>query len=128
MVGTLQGGKKAAKTNKEIHGEDFYARIGQKGGRNGHTGGFASDVVGKDGLTGRERAKRAGQIGGLVSRRGTALRDEEGNAITKEGKKYAYPKNVKRPRKCPTEVPTPEHGKKESIRLWQRLFSGVKHA
>lgn len=32
MVGTIQGGKKAAATNKLRHGNDFYARIGQRGG------------------------------------------------------------------------------------------------
>lgn len=41
MVGTIIGGKKAARTNKELHGKDFYKRIGAKGGRNGHMKGFA---------------------------------------------------------------------------------------
>lgn len=72
MTGTKAGGQKAAKTNKERHGEGFYARIGKKGGQNGHTGGFASNKVGEDGLSGRERAKIVGAIGGLVSRRGPA--------------------------------------------------------
>lgn len=44
MAGTVEGGKRAAETNKRIHGEGFYARIGAKGGKNGHTGGFAADV------------------------------------------------------------------------------------
>ena len=122
MSGTKLGGQRAAKTNKERHGEGFYARIGAKGGRNGHTGGFASDVVGKDGLTGRERAKQAGQIGGLISRRGKSLRDKDGKTITTEGKQY----KTGRPKKCPTEVPTPEHGKQENIHLWKRLFRGGK--
>ena len=72
MAGNKIGGMKAAITNKIRHGEGFYARIGQIGGRNGTTGGFNSDVVGKDGLTGRERAKIAGRKGGLISRRGPA--------------------------------------------------------
>lgn len=65
----LTGGLKAAATNYKLRGADFYAKIGAKGGRNGHTGGFASDVVGKDGLTGRERAKLVGAIGGFRSSR-----------------------------------------------------------
>lgn len=72
MVGTKAGGMKAAQTNKLKHGEDFYSRIGKQGGMNSHTGGFASDVVGEDGLTGRERARIAGAKGGRISRRGPA--------------------------------------------------------
>lgn len=63
MAGTKIGGQKAAATNKAKHGPDFYARIGRKGGRNGHTGGFAADP---------ELAKRAGAIGGRKSKRGPA--------------------------------------------------------
>lgn len=63
MAGTIEGGKKAAKTNKEKHGDDFYARIGAKGGKNGHTGGFAAN---------RELASIAGKIGGQISKRGKA--------------------------------------------------------
>lgn len=63
MAGTLEGGKKAAATNKAKHGDDFYARIGRKGGKNGHTGGFAAN---------RELASRVGRIGGRISRRGKA--------------------------------------------------------
>ena len=43
--------------------------IASKGGKNGNTGGFASDLVGKDGLTGRQRAAVKGAIGGERSRR-----------------------------------------------------------
>ena len=74
MVGTKAGGLKAAKTNRERHGEGFYARIGRRGGQNGHVGGFNSDKVGKDGLTGFERARIAGAMGGRKSRRGPAKR------------------------------------------------------
>lgn len=63
MAGTIEGGKKAAKTNKELHGEDFYARIGRRGGKNGHTGGFAAN---------RELASIAGRKGGQISKRGKA--------------------------------------------------------
>lgn len=75
MAGTQTGGKKAAEENKRRYGKDFYARIGAKGGRNGHTGGWASDAVGKDGLTGYERAKKYGAIGGAKSKRGPARKD-----------------------------------------------------
>ena len=70
MSGTKVGGIKARETNYKNNGPDFYSKIGKIGGRNGHTGGFASDVVGEDGLTGRERARVAGAKGGSISRRG----------------------------------------------------------
>ena len=69
MSGTIEGGRKAAATNKERHGKDFYQGIGHKGGKVQKGGGFASDKVGKDGLTGKERAKVAGVLGGKASRR-----------------------------------------------------------
>lgn len=65
MAGTKEGGRKASITNRLKHGEDFYERIGRKGGQNGHTGGFASNP---------EPAKIAGRKGGRLSRRGKALR------------------------------------------------------
>ena len=58
MAGTKAGGKKAAATNKAKNGEDFYARIGRKGGQNGHTGGFAANP---------QLARQAGRKGGLIS-------------------------------------------------------------
>ena len=76
MSGTVAGGKKAAITNMKKQGADFYKRIGKKGGMNGHTGGFASDKVGRDGLTGYERAKKVGSTGGRISRRGKAKKNE----------------------------------------------------
>lgn len=69
MAGTPEGGLKAKLTNTKTYGKDYYARIGRIGGQNGRTGGFASDIVGKDGLTGRQRAKVAGVKGGRLSRR-----------------------------------------------------------
>ena len=53
MAGTKAGGMKAAATNKARHGSD-------KGGKNGHTGGFAAN---------RELARIAGAKGGRISRR-----------------------------------------------------------
>lgn len=68
MAGTKAGGRKAAATNKQKYGDGFYARIGQKGGQNGHTGGFAANP---------ELAKIAGQKGGRISRRGLAAKHLE---------------------------------------------------
>ena len=69
MSGTKEGGRKARDTNIKRFGKDFYRRLGRKGGRNSHTGGFASNKVGADGLTGVERARIAGAKGGRASRR-----------------------------------------------------------
>ena len=60
MAGTRNGGKQAAQTNKKLYGADFYARIGAKGGKRGHTGGFYAN---------RELARKAGAKGGRISRR-----------------------------------------------------------
>lgn len=62
MAGNREGGLKAAAKNK-ARDPDFYARIGRKGGKAGHTGGFAAN---------RELASEAGKIGGKISRRGKA--------------------------------------------------------
>lgn len=70
MAGTKDGGRKAAELNKKKYGEDFYIKIGSLGGKLGKTGGFASQKVGKDGLTGVERARLVGTKGGKKSRRG----------------------------------------------------------
>lgn len=88
MPGTKEGGAKAAETNKRIHGSDFYREIGRKGGRNGVSGGFASKSVGKDGLTGAERARIAGRKGGSISRRGSA-KNSSRNKNEREIKEYA---------------------------------------
>lgn len=63
MAGTKSGGIKARNTNYERHGEDFYRNIGRRGGKNGHTGGFAAN---------HELAKIAGAKGGKISKRGKA--------------------------------------------------------
>ena len=69
MSGTKAGGIKARATNIKKYGKDFYRNIGRKGGSRSSTGGFASKKVGADGLTGRQRAKLVGAIGGHISRR-----------------------------------------------------------
>ena len=72
MAGTKIGGKKAADTNRKRYGSKFYAEIGRIGGQRGTTGGWASESIGKDGLTGYERAKKWGAVGGKKSKRGPA--------------------------------------------------------
>ena len=68
MAGTKIGGQRAAQTNKKRYGSDWYARIGQIGGKNGNTGGFAANP---------ELAKIAGAKGGRHSKRGPAKRKGE---------------------------------------------------
>jgi hypothetical protein len=68
MAGNKAGGLKAAKTNKERYGEDWYKKIGKIGGHNGHTGGFAANP---------QLAKIAGMKGGRISKRGPAKKKEE---------------------------------------------------
>lgn len=70
MAGSKAGGKKTAKTNKNRYGKDYYKNIGRLGGVKSSNGGFASQKTGKDGLTGRERARVAGKKGGKASKRG----------------------------------------------------------
>ncbi len=60
MAGTKAGGQKAAATNKTKYGKDFYAKIGQQGGKLGRTGGFYAN---------RDLARKAGAMGGRISRR-----------------------------------------------------------
>ena len=60
MAGTKAGGQKAAGTNKQRYGSDFYAKIGAKGGKKGRTGGFYAN---------RDLARIAGAKGGRISRR-----------------------------------------------------------
>ena len=60
MAGTYKGGKQAAKTNKENHGEDFYKIIGAKGGRKtGVIKGFAAMSP--------EKRRELGRQGGSVT-------------------------------------------------------------
>ena len=83
MAGTREGGVKARQTNLEKYGPDFYKTIGKRGGQMGVSGGFASDKVGADGLTGSERARIAGSKGGTKSKRkGTIFVERDGEKIT----------------------------------------------
>lgn len=68
MSGTKTGGAKAAQTNLEKYGEDFYAKIGAIGGRKGTTGGVYNNP---------EKARRIGSLGGQKSKRGHKLLSED---------------------------------------------------
>lgn len=94
MSGTVSGGKKAAQKTKELHGKDFYRNIGRKGGKRSTTGGFASQKVGKDGLTGAERAKLVGAKGGRRSKRPSATIQRLKDRIMKDSKLYEAIKDI----------------------------------
>lgn len=75
MGGTHKGGLKTAAANKQRYGLNFYKQIGRAGGKKSRGGGFGSDKIGPDGLTGKERAAVAGKIGGTTSRKPPAYVD-----------------------------------------------------
>ena len=60
MAGTKNGGRRAAVTNKQRYGANFYEMIGRKGGKISKGGGFAMNP---------ELARVAGAKGGRASRR-----------------------------------------------------------
>ena len=61
MSGTREGGLKARETNRKKQGDDFYKRIGSKGGKWCGMKGFALNP---------DLARNAGAKGGRISRRG----------------------------------------------------------
>ena len=63
MSGSRLGGLKAAETNKQRYGRDWYKKIGKIGGKACVPKGFAVNP---------ELAKRAGSTGGKLSKRGKA--------------------------------------------------------
>lgn len=73
MAGTKIGGLAAAVTNKARHGEGFYARVGAIGGKLGKTGGFYEN---------RERARKAGALGGVNGKRGYERHVDELGGVT----------------------------------------------
>lgn len=91
MSGTSVGGKKAMETNTNRYGDDYYSRIGKKGGARGrgkdYQGGFAYVAPGQTVNNG----KRFGAMGGYLSKRsrhinvGDKLRNEEINELLKLG-------------------------------------------
>jgi general stress protein YciG len=60
MAGTRKGGFRAAATNKQRYGIDFYRNIGRMGGQKSRNGGFAKNP---------QLAREAGRKGGQASRR-----------------------------------------------------------
>lgn len=70
MAGTITGAKKAAKTNKEKYGADYYRHLG-------HLGGSAITDKPRGFAANPELAKRAGRIGGKRSKRGKAKKNPE---------------------------------------------------
>jgi len=61
MSATKEGGVKAAVTNKQKYGEDFYKKIGTLGGKKSRGGGFAAATP--------EQVREWGRKGGRKSRR-----------------------------------------------------------
>jgi general stress protein YciG len=67
MAGTKRGGLKAAQTNKQRYGSNFYMSIGRLGGKISRGGGFAKNP---------ELAREAGRKGGQASRKRRAEQAE----------------------------------------------------
>lgn len=82
MAGTKAGGKRAAATNKEKYGDDFYANIGRKGGKKCGAKGFA--------LMDPEKRSAAGKKGGTISKRGPAKNKYTAPHIDEEDKKKGW--------------------------------------
>lgn len=70
IAGTRAGGIKAAATNKQRYGLNYYEQIGRKGGKISRGGWFHPDYVDPlTGKTGHENAVEAGKKGGQAYRR-----------------------------------------------------------
>lgn len=98
MPGNRIGGLKASATNKARYGKDWYAKIGRKGGQNGHTGGFAANP---------ELAKEAGRKGGTISKRGPAKNPRTPHLSDKEyaiGKTEAAVRSAAERRRLKAEI------------------------
>lgn len=71
MANRTTGRKQAVAKIRRKYGRGFYKRIGKLAGGGKHIiqGGFASQKVGADGLTGPQRAKQASKLSAEVRRR-----------------------------------------------------------
>lgn len=67
MGGSKIGGIKARNTCYKKYGKNFYRDIGRIGGKLGHVGGFNN----------HDLAVSAGRLGGSISRRGKAKKNEK---------------------------------------------------
>ena len=67
MCGTKAGGLRAAETNKKKYGEDFYVKMGKKGGLAQVPKGFSMNI---------KLARKAGRKGGKTSKRGPVKKKE----------------------------------------------------
>lgn len=82
--GTVEGelaSEKWKATMIERYGEDYrevMREIGAMGGKKSKNGGFASAKVDKNGMTGAQRAKVFGSIGGKISKRNKKKIEVEG--------------------------------------------------
>lgn len=72
MVSRYAGGLKAAQTNKERYGEDFYRKAGRLGGLKSRAGGFAARP---------ELARTMGSRGGSRSKKGWKLTGNDGHRL-----------------------------------------------
>lgn len=81
MPNTKEGAEKARRTLLERLGseealKEYYRNIGRMGGAKSRGGGFASEKVGNDGLTGAQRARLAGKKGGRATHISNEVSDE----------------------------------------------------
>lgn len=73
MPATREGGIKAAQTNKNRYGTDFYKKIGAMGGAKSRGGGFAKATP--------EQLREWGKKGGTKSRKRGANEIEQENGM-----------------------------------------------
>lgn len=107
MPGTHEGGVKAAATNKQRYGANFYDLIGRKGGSVKVPKGFSANP---------ELASKAGKKGGKNSRR----------PLTEEHKEKLRQAAKKRSERKPVSVPVIEiKNDTAAQRFWKRI-RGVK--
>lgn len=101
MAGTPEGARKAAETRRNKYGADWEKQKAAQAGKQSKRGGFASEKVGKDGLTGQERAKIYGSKGGQASSSNFKNDPERAKKLSHE-----YWEHNRKDRDEDTEVPS----------------------